>query len=153
MIRWNNAYGDPNPWEVQTNSLFTIFSFLNATKYPVSLLFLLMTLGPAMILLAWLEQIKQGPLSKALITFGRVPLFFYLLQFYVAHGLAIFVGYMAGQPVAYQYKPDMKAPDGVGFDFWVVYLFWIVGLILLYPLCRWFADIKERHRKPWLRYL
>jgi uncharacterized membrane protein len=153
VIRWNNAYGDPNPWEVQTNSLFTIFSFLNATKYPVSLLFLLMTLGPAMILLAWLERIKQGPLSKALITFGRVPLFFYLLQFYVAHGLAIIVGSLAGQPITYQYKPNTKAPDGVGFDLWVVYLFWIVGLILLYPLCRWFAGIKDRHRKQWLRYL
>jgi hypothetical protein len=112
-----------------------------------------MTLGPAMILLAWFERIKQRPLNKILITFGRVPLIYYLLQFYVAHGLAILVGYMAGQPIAYQYKPNVKAPDGVAFDLWVTYLFWIVGLILLYPLCRWFAEIKDRHRKGWLRYL
>jgi uncharacterized membrane protein len=153
ILRWNNIYGDPRRWEVQKHLLFTIFSFLNTTKYPVSLLFLLMTLGPAMILLAWFERIKQRPLNELLITFGRVPLFFYLLQFYVAHGLAILVGYMARQPIAYQYKPNVKAPDGVGFDLWVTYLFWIVGLILLYPLCRWFAEIKDRHRKGWLRYL
>jgi len=153
IIRGMNLYGDPHPWEPQKSALFTILSFLNVTKYPPSLLFLLLTLGPAIAALAWFEKIKQGQLKRVLITFGQVPIFFYLLQFYVAHGLAILMGWLAGQPIAYQYTPGARAPQGVGFGLWVVYLFWICGLIVLYPLCHWFAGIKDKHRTWWLSYL
>ncbi len=154
VLRGFNVYGDPRPWSVQKDSLFTLFSFLNVTKYPVSLLFLLMTLGPSFIALAWLERKAPGRLGDILITFGRVPLFFYLLQFFVAHGLAVLAGLFAGQPVGYQFEPYKRAPKGVGFDLWVVYLFWVVGLALLYPVCRWYDRLKTRHPGDWrLSYL
>jgi len=110
VLRLINLYGDPAKWSRQKNSVFTVLSFLNTTKYPPSLLFLLMTLGPAMIALAVFES--GGPvqtsgsqsilarLRNVFVTFGRVPLFFYILQWYTAHLIAIVVGLLAGQPVA-----------------------------------------------------
>jgi uncharacterized membrane protein len=154
VVRGLNVYGDPHPWEPQKNWLFTVFSFLDVTKYPASLLFLLMTLGPAFMTLALLERVGRTRLTRMLVTLGRVPLFFYLLQFYLAHGLAVLVGFLAGQPVAHQFAPYRRSLPGVGFDLWVVYLFWIIGLVMLYPLCRWYAGVKQRHRSDWrLSYL
>ncbi|OPY58059.1 MAG: hypothetical protein A4E57_04893 [Syntrophorhabdaceae bacterium PtaU1.Bin034] len=154
VLRTFNIYGDPQPWQAQTSSLFTIFSFLDVTKYPPSLLFLLMTLGPGLLILALFERVRPGKWGTVLSTFGKVPLFFYLLQFFVAHGLAVLAGFVAGQPIAYQFAPYRKAPPGVGFDLWVVYLFWVVGLVMLYPVCRWFAALKKRRRRDWwLSYL
>lgn len=92
-----------------------------------------------------------------LITFGRVPLFFYVGQWLVAHGLAVLAGYLAGQPVGWlfaglfdQPRPN---PGNLGFSLGMVYLFWFIGLLLLYPLCRWFAELKRRRRDWWLSYL
>ncbi|HEY0006971.1 MAG TPA: heparan-alpha-glucosaminide N-acetyltransferase domain-containing protein [Pyrinomonadaceae bacterium] len=157
LIRAINLYGDPQPWRVQQNALFTVLSFLNVTKYPPSLLFLLMTLGPSLMALAWFERLGRGPLSRALITFGRVPLFFYLGQWFVAHGLAVLVSYLAGQSVGWLFASPFTWPFGnpgnVGFRLWVVYLFWILGVLLLYPLCRWYAGVKQRRRDWWLSYL
>jgi hypothetical protein len=137
-----------------------VLSFLNTTKYPPSLLFLLMTLGPAMVALALFESPTNlpGPLRNPLVTFGRVPLFFYLLQWYTAHSLAIALGWLAGQPVAFQWaspidKFTQPAPAGVGFRLWVVYLCWLGGVLLLYPLCKWFAGVKARRNDWWLSYL
>ena len=159
-LRAINLYGDPSHWSSQKNLAFTVLSFLNTTKYPPSLLFLLMTLGPAMLALALFESGKDfaGPLRKALVTFGRVPLFFYILQWYTAHAMAIVVGLIAGQPVAWQWQsPVVKfaspPPPGVGFRLWVVYLCWIAGVALLYPLCKWFAGVKARRKDWWLSYL
>ena len=160
VIRAINIYGDPARWAVQKSAAFTVLSFLNTTKYPPSLLFLLMTLGPAMLALALFESRLNilGPLRNPLVTFGRVPLFFYILQWYTAHSLAIVLGWLAGQPVAFQWaspidKFTQPAPAGVGFRLWVVYLCWLGGVLLLYPLCKWFAGVKARRRDWWLSYL
>ncbi len=159
-LRAINIYGDPSHWSSQKNPVFTILSFLNTTKYPPSLLFLLMTLGPAMLALAWFEASVTlfSALRRALVTFGRVPLFFYLLQWYTAHTIAIIVGLIAGQPVAWQFESPIEKfthppIPGVGFRLWVVYLCWIAGVLLLYPLCKWFAGVKARRRDWWLSYL
>ena len=167
FIRALDVYGDPAHWSKQKNVVFTVLSFLNATKYPPSLQFLLMTLGPAMLVLWWFDSsvglaaARVSLLARfrnALITFGRVPLFFYLLQWYTAHLIAIVAGLIAGQPVAYQFaspidKFNNSPPAGVGFRLWVVYVCWIVGVLLLYPLCKWFAGVKARRRDWWLSYL
>jgi uncharacterized membrane protein len=160
VLRAINVYGDPSKWSSQKNALFTLLSFLNTTKYPPSLLFLLMTLGPAVLALAWFETNKTfaGGLRNALVTFGRVPLFFYVLQWYTAHGIAVVLGLIAGQNVTWQFESPIdkfRQPplSGVGFPLWVVYVCWIVGVLLLYPLCKWFAGLKARRRDWWLSYL
>jgi uncharacterized membrane protein len=160
VLRAINLYGDPSRRSSQKSLVFTIISFLNTTKYPPSLLFLLMTLGPAMLALALFESGKDlpGALRKALVTFGRVPLFFYILQWYTAHGIAIVIGLIAGQPVAWQWESPIDKFShppipGVGFRLWVVYLCWIAGVVLLYPLCKWFAGVKARRKDWWLSYL
>ncbi|HEX3142650.1 MAG TPA: heparan-alpha-glucosaminide N-acetyltransferase domain-containing protein, partial [Pyrinomonadaceae bacterium] len=159
-LRAINIYGDPARWSGQKNAVFTVLSFINTTKYPPSLLFLLMTLGPAMLFLALFESGVNvcGPLRNPLVTFGRVPLFFYFLQWYVAHSLAILIGLLAGQPVSWQWESPIdkftKPPlAGIGFPLWVVYLCWIGGVLLIYPLCKWFAGVKARRRDWWLSYL
>lgn len=160
VLRAINLYGDPSGWSPQKNVLFSLMSFLNTTKYPPSLLFLLMTLGPAMLALAWFETNKTliGGLRKALVTFGRVPLFFYLLQWYTAHLIAVVAGLIAGQGVAWQFESPIDRfshppPSGVGFRLWVVYVCWIIGVLLLYPPCKWFAGVKARRKDWWLSYL
>jgi uncharacterized membrane protein len=157
-LRALNVYGDPRPWSVQPRgAVYTALSFLNLNKYPPSLLFLLMTLGPALIALAAMERSGRGPLARALVVFGRVPLFFYLLQWIVAHGLAVLAGYAVGQPVAWQFQnfPERFAnpPVGTGFGMGVVYAAWLLSIALLYPLCVWFAGVKRRRTEWWLRYL
>lgn len=166
ILRAINAYGDPAKWSQQKSSLFTLLSFLNTTKYPPSLLFLLMTLGPAMIALALFEtrsttsgsqSILPG-LRNAFVTFGRVPLFFYILQWYTAHLIAVVAGLLAGQSVAHQYQSPVDRfagppPTAVGFRLWVVYVCWVIGVLLLYPLCKWFAGVKARRRDWWLSYM
>ncbi len=160
VLRAVNIYGDAAHWSKQKNLVFTVLSFVNTTKYPPSLLFLLMTLGPAMMALAWFELSGKvgGTMRKALVTFGRVPLFFYLLQWYTAHLMAVVAGLIAGQPVAYQFASPIDRfnnppPQGVGFRLWVVYVCWIIGVLLLYPLCKWFAGVKARRKDWWLSYL
>lgn len=157
VIRAINIYGDPQPWKTQKDLLFTTLSFLRVAKYPPSLLFLLMTLGPAILALAWFERAGRGPLSRALITFGRVPLFFYILQWIAAHGLAVVAGLVAGQPVAWQFADPLRKPfpnpGNLGFNLGVVYALWIMGVLLIYPLCRWFAGVKQRRNDWWLSYL
>lgn len=157
VIRAINIYGDPRPWSQQRNIVFTALSFLNVTKYPPSLLFLLMTLGIGIAALAWFEMLGRGPLSRALIIFGRVPLFFYFGQWITAHGLAVLACYLVGQPLAWQFASPLQRPfpnpGNLGFSLWVVYLLWILGVLLLYPLCRWFADVKRRRNDWWLSYL
>jgi uncharacterized membrane protein len=166
LIRAINVYGDPAHWSRQKNLVFTVLSFVNTTKYPPSLQFLLMTLGPALLALWWFDSSAGQParvsavarFRKALVTFGRVPLFFYLLQWYTAHLIAIVVGLIAGQTVAWQWQSPIDKftnppPTGVGFSLWVVYVCWIAGVLMLYPLCKWFASVKARRRDWWLSYL
>jgi uncharacterized membrane protein len=157
VLRAINLYGDPLRWSVQKNAVFTLLSFLNVLKYPPSLLFLLMTLGVAILALPWFERVEQGRLSRIFITFGRVPLLFYLGQWVSAHVLGIVAGLLAGQPVGWQFSGFLEQPrpnpGNLGFSLWVVYLCWLIGLLALYPICRWFAEVKRRRSDWWLSYL
>lgn len=153
-LRWSNLYGDPAPWTPQPRGpAFTALSFLNCQKYPPSLLYLLMTLGPALMLLAAFDR-GAGRVGRPLLTFGRVPLFYYLLQWYLIHALAIAVAWACGQPYRWLLGGGpFGAPSGYGHGLPVVYLMTAAVLLLLYPACRWFAERKRRSRSVWLSYL
>jgi uncharacterized membrane protein len=156
FLRALNIYGDPAPWAVQDTFVFSVLSFVNTTKYPVSLLFLLMTLGPALLALAWFDARRIAPLGRPVVVFGRVPLFFYLLQWPLAHTIGLLVSYAGGQPIRRYFlnPPQLFTTDSdAGFSLWVVYVCWAVAILLLYPLCTWFAGVKQRHHSGWLRYL
>lgn len=158
VLRAPNFYGDPSHWSLQATPLFTLLSFVNVTKYPPSLLFLLITLGPALLLLAWFEATRaRNWLTRTLDALGQVPLFFYLLQWPMAHAVALVASYLAGKPTSHLFAnpPDalMNAPMGAGFPLPVVYVCWMIALLLLVPLCRWYAGIKRERRNSWLRYL
>jgi len=155
LLRLSNLYGNPFPWSVQKDAAFTLLSFLNTSKYPPSLLFVLMTLGPALLLLAWVEGSRRGPVGRALVTFGRVPMFYYLLQWVVAHALGLLFSLAAGKPTGHLFGfPGGTPPEpGAGFGLGMVYLAWAMGVALLYPLCRWFAAVKQRRDDWWLSYL
>jgi uncharacterized membrane protein len=174
-VRATNLYGDRNLWTSKTefverqNALptpivpssepslsepgFSILSFLNTTKYPPSLLFLLMTLGPGLIVLALSDGISGKPFwQKIPIVFGAVPMFYYILQWIWAHGFALILSLIAGKDVGYYFNalsPDLKLPEDNGFSLPVVYLVWFAGLVATYPLCYWYGNLKRR-RKYWL---
>jgi uncharacterized membrane protein len=156
-LRAVNRYGDPAPWSAQPSGLFTLFSFLNCSKYPPSLLFLLMTLGPALLALALLDR-PAGPLGRVLVTFGRVPLFYYLLHLPVIHLVALGLALARYGEVGFMFENVAFAgpgqlPGGYGYGLPVVYLVWLLVVAALYPVCRWFAGVKSRHRTAWLSYL
>jgi uncharacterized membrane protein len=157
-LRAANVYGDPRPWAIQQSGpAWTALSFLNCTKYPPSLLYLLMTLGPAILALAAFDR-PLGPLARPIIAFGRVPLFFYLLHIPLIHGSAALLDYIrfgwsplaAGGP--WEVQPGM-VPATYGVSLPVVYLIWVGVLLVLYLPCRWFAAVKRRRRDTWLSYL
>ena len=159
LLRAVNRYGDPQRWSVQHSGLFTLLSFLNCTKYPPSLLFLLMTLGPALLVMAWFEKVRLWS-TNPLIVFGRVPLFFYVVHLAVAHVIAILINFLRyGRTVFLLLPPPSMGgpremfPHGYGFNLWVVYAVWIGVIVMLYPLCRWFAQLKQRRHDWWLSYL
>ena len=149
-----NGYGNPSAWSVQKSPLFTAFSFLACKKYPPSLDFLLMTLGPVILTLGLLDR-TWGPVGQRLILLGRVPLFFYLLQWLLVHALAVGLALVTGQPSDWLFgSRPFKNPPGYGYGLPVVYGMWVVSSLLLYFACRWFADSKRRRKDVWLlRYL
>jgi uncharacterized membrane protein len=152
VLRAINLYGDPAPWSVQESAGRTVLSFLNTTKYPPSLLFLLMTLGPAIAVLPLLERLR-GPLARAVTVYGRVPLFFYVLHLFLIHALALLVATLAGYDPRSFLHVWMFLPGDWGFGLPVVYLIWAGVVLVLYPACRWFAGVKARRREAWLSYL
>ena len=159
LLRAINMYGDKEPWAVQSSFAMTVCSFLNTTKYPPSLLYALMTLGPALIFLAFAEK-PLGWLGKRIIHIGRVPLFFYILHLYLIHLLAVIAVVLSGRPwtdMVLPLNPNAKdAPwlAGYGFSLAATYLWWIGIVLLLYPLCRWYDNYKTNHKeKWWLSYL
>jgi uncharacterized membrane protein len=160
-LRTLNGYGDPQPWAAQHSPTYTVMSFLNTTKYPPSLDFLLMTLGPALLALAWFDRPGLKP-SHPLVVLGRVPLFFFVLHFYAAHAAAALlalVRYGTGalafifHPVPSMGAPAELYPESFDYDLWVVYLVWVLVVLALYPACRSFAVIKAKRRDGWLSYL
>jgi uncharacterized membrane protein len=154
VLRIGNVYGDPSSWTGQEAWWRSWLSFLNTTKYPASLLFLLMTLGPAIAVLPWLERMR-GWLADLLLTFGRVPLFFWLLHVPLIHLVAVGLSLARyGEVVPWLYRnPPTALPEGYGYGLAVVYAATIGVVAVLYPVCRWFAGVKRRRRDPWLSYL
>jgi uncharacterized membrane protein len=144
LLRATNLYGDPTSWSVQQTWLATLLSFINCEKYPPSLLFLMMTLGPALMLLGAFEQ-ARGALARILAVFGQVPFFFYVVHIYLLHALAVATGLaMTG---AFASNPE------IGLGLAGIYLVWLVAVVLLYPVCRWFAEIKQHGSGWWWSYL
>jgi uncharacterized membrane protein len=148
FLRATNLYGDPAPWAVQNGLLATVLSFINCEKYPPSLLFLAMTLGPALMLVA-VSDGARGIIAGWVTTFGRVPLFYYVAHIYLLHACAIvFAQITTGAGFAASHKPD-----GYGLGLAGIYIVWLAVVILLYPLCPWFAAIKRRRIEWWWSYL
>jgi uncharacterized membrane protein len=161
ILRALNGYGDPAPWAPQSSSVFTLLSFLNTSKYPPSLAFLLMTLGPMFLLLAWFDRATLKE-SNPLVVFGRVPLFYFVAHFYAAHIAAVLLALIRYgsdavrfifHPVPSMGGPRELFPPQFGYDLWVAYVVWVVIVIALYPVCRWFARVKAERRDWWLSYL
>lgn len=153
-LRAVNVYGDASKWSFQPNRWYTILSFLNCTKYPPSLLYLLMTLGPALMALALLDR-TSGSWRKPFLAVGRVPMFYYLLHLPLIHLLAIIFSWIRyGRPAAILYgnPPHADPPPGFGYNLLVVYLVWIGVVAMLYPVCSWFAAVKKRRKDVWLSY-
>lgn len=150
VLRASNVYGNPEPWARPS-----VLSFLKCLKYPPSLDFLLMTLGPALLVLAWLDGLRLAP-GNPLLVFGRVPLFYFLVHLFLIHGLTVplallrygHAGFVFGSP------PTRESyPAGYGYSLGTVYVIWLVVVAVSYPLCRWFAAVKQRRRDWWLAYL
>lgn len=152
VLRATNLYGEPGPWVAKQSPLFTALAFLDTTKYPPSLLFLLMTLGPALIGLALFER-ASGPVARFFITFGRVPLFYYIVHLYLIHALAVLAGVLSGYEASQLFVFFPFLPKDFGFSLPVVYASWVLVVLMLYPVCRWFAALKARRKEAWLSYL
>jgi uncharacterized membrane protein len=158
LLRTVNSYGDPAHWSPQKTAIFGLLSFLNVTKYPPSLLYILVTLGPALIFLGLTDGARNRFTEKILV-FGRVPMFYYILHLYLIHLLAVIAAAVSG------YKwTDMILGNrvnatsrlvGYGFNLATVYIIWMGIVVILYPLCKWFGRYKSTHhaRYWWLSYL
>lgn len=158
IIRMTNLYGDPEDWSIQRNPLYTILSFIKVDKYPASLLYLMITLGPALILLAKVEGIKNIWTDRVLV-FGRTAFFYYILHLYLIHLIATIFFYAEGNTLQEWFErapgfPFLFLIPGEGYSLWVVYAVWICVILILYPLCRWYDRYKTNHKeKWWLSYI
>jgi uncharacterized membrane protein len=158
LLRGLNVYGDPVRWSVQPTAAMTVVSFLNTTKQPASLDFVLMTLGPALVLLAWLGT-RHFSLRHPLIVFGRVPLFYFLGHFFLAH--VLFIGVIWARYGIFTLRPPPSMgdtaslfPPDFGFPLLAAYLAWVVVVASMYPLCVWFGAFKTRHKtQAWTSYV
>lgn len=169
VLRGLNAYGNPQAgvaasspgeWHPLPAVSMTIVYFLDVEKYPPSLQFLLMTVGPSLLLLWWLDRFGHKPFTKKLtdplLIFGRVPMFFYILHLYVIHLLAIVTAYIFRQPVNWLWHGTFwmnSVPDDYGQSIFFVYAMWLMAIVMLYFPCRWFAELKQRRKDWWLSYL
>ncbi len=154
LIRFTNWYGDPSLWSKQKTSVFTILSFINTTKYPPSLLYILMTIGPAILLLAFIEK-PLHRFGNIIATYGKVPMFYFIIHFYLIHIASVITALIGGYSISNILKSGPTNPmQGFGFRLWIVYLIWITIVALMYPLCKRYAKYKFSHpEKWWLRYL
>jgi len=157
-LRIFNIYGDPAPWSVQKNMFFSFLSLINVTKYPPSLLYVLITLGPAMIFLSRAEK-PLNAFTKKITFFGRVPFFYYVVHLYLIHFLAmicaVVLGYHWSDMILLNRVNRVSELKGYGFNLSIVYVVWILLVISLYPFCKWFDGYKRTHqsKKRWLTYL
>jgi uncharacterized membrane protein len=150
VLRAINLYGDPQPWSADGGPLRALLSFLDCEKYPPSLLFLAMTLGPALCVLAWMDR-PLGPWAARVAIYGRVPLLYYVMHLFLIHAAAIALAWpLLG--VAAVTHPFVGG-EPLGYSLSAVYVVWIAVVLALYPMCRWFADVKRRSRSAWMSYL
>jgi uncharacterized membrane protein len=153
VLRATNLYGDPAAWSMQVSVLGTLLSFIDCEKYPPSLLFLMMTLGPALILLALFER-AHGALAGAITTFGRVPFFFYVVHVAFIHALAVGFAWITVGDIGWTFGAFLsQKPASYGLNLVGVYAVWLGVVAALYPLCRSFAALKQRRREWWWSYL
>jgi len=153
VLRALGHYGDPNPWQLQPAGITaTVIDFLNTTKYPPSLAFLLMTLAPAAILLAYADRIT-GFARETLVMFGRAPFAFYVAHVFLIHALSILLGVLQGFEPRQFLTIFFYFPQGYGVSLPGVYAAWLIVIATLYPLSRWVAGVKARRRDWWLSYL
>jgi uncharacterized membrane protein len=158
VLRGINSYGDPVPWASRPSSALTVVSFFNLTKNPPSLLFLLMTLGPSLLVLRALDSSTPKWLRPALI-FGQVPLFYFILHFTLIHLLAVVVSYGKYGAAHWMFEsPNLGAypftpPPEWGLSLPLIYVVWMAVVVMMYPICVWFAGVKKRRRSAWLSYL
>ncbi len=152
VLRGMNGYGEPSVRLVDGDPVLVAMSFLNLTKYPPSLMYLLMTLGPALIALSLLRR-ARGPIADVFVTFGRVPFLFYVLHIYLVHAIAVAAGVAQGYPASAMRNVFLFMPEGYGFGLPVIYLTWLAVVAALYPLCRRYAALKARSRAWYLSYL
>lgn len=154
VLRLINDYGNPEPWTHQRNGMATFLSFMNVHKYPPSLMYDCITLGPALILLALLENVQNRFTAFAKV-FGRVPFFYYVLHLYLIHIFTVIAFFLSGygtKDIAGQ-SPFYFRPVQFGYNLWVVYLVWVIVILVLYPLCKWYNKYKSEHSQWWLSYL
>ena len=158
ILRATNLYGNPFPWTHQKNALYSFFSFMNVHKYPPSLLYMCATIGPALIFLALVKN-TQSWFARIMIIYGRVPLFYYILHFYLLHVVSMVFFLSRGHSFAEGMKGVPGFPfkfliPGEGYPLWVVYAVWIAVVVALYPACKWYDRYKSSHpEKKWLSYL
>lgn len=159
ILRGFNLYGDPRPWRGPTpdHPMPALLSFLNCNKYPASLNYLLMTLGPIIALIPLLEN-ARGIVARAITVFGRVPFFFYVLHIPLIHALALIVSKIregAVNPWLFANHPmgNPEPPDGYTWTLPLLYGVWAIAIAILYPACRWFANVKSTRPNWWLKYL
>jgi hypothetical protein len=157
-LRWLNVYGDPQPWSARPTAVLTALSFLNTTKYPPSLLFLLMTLGPALLFMRAMDG-RVPRWLRGVETLGRVPLFYFVLHIVLSHLLALVVCWYRFGEIHWVFEsptPDkypFTRPPGWPLPLPWLYGFWWLVVLTLWPICRWFAALKQRRRDWWLGYV
>jgi uncharacterized membrane protein len=154
LIRFINIYGDSVPWSHQKNSLFTVLSFINVTKYPPSLDFCLLFLGVMFLILAIMENV-DNKFTRFAMVYGKVPLFYFLIHWYIIHPVMFVMVFMQGfksSDLLFGFNFG-RPKDGSGLPLWGVYLIWIGTVLLLYPVCKWYAQYKASHNHWWLKYI
>lgn len=154
ILRFFNIYGDPAPWKHYPTAVKSVISFFNTSKYPPSLIYSCMTIGPGLLLLVLFEEVKNG-LTRVFVIYGSVPFFYYVLHFYLIRLINIMVFYADGYTSKDIVSPQgfNFAPKGFGFELPGVYLVWFIVITLLYLPCRWYFNYKQTHRQWWLSYL
>jgi uncharacterized membrane protein len=153
VLRASNLYGDPAAWSTHDGWVATVLSFVNCEKYPPSLLYLMMTLGPALVLLGLFEH-TRGIFADWILTFGRVPFFFYIAHIILIHALAVVLTWMVFGDAGWLYGPlPPQKPASYGVSLPAIYAVWICVVMMLYPFCRWFASLKQQRREWWWSYL
>lgn len=159
LLRGYNLYGDPWPWKSPSaeGGMPAILSFLSTTKYPASFSFLLMTLGPTIALIPWLERVR-GAWAERIALFGRVPFFYYILHIPLIHLMALMMSFFTlGEVSSWLFTNhpmgNPRSPDGYTWGLWMLYLVWGTAIVILYYACRWFASFKSRRIEWWLKYL